>query len=89
VDKIAIRINDGHKPQTAQGKDNLMRTTDPQPGEEFVRLALAIEQHMPGYVDSYFGPDEWMAQAKQAGKVPLPELTERADRLATGLWRHS
>jgi len=37
---------------------------------------------MPGYVDSYFGPDEWMAQAKQAGKLPLPELTKKADQLA-------
>jgi hypothetical protein len=62
-----------------------MPTTHQHLGEEFVRLALAIEQHLPGYVDSYFGPDEWMAQAKQAGKVPLRDLTERADRLAMDL----
>ncbi|HEU0296643.1 MAG TPA: hypothetical protein VFR47_28155 [Anaerolineales bacterium] len=64
-----------------------MLTTHEHLGEEFVRLALAIEQHVPGYVDSYFGPDEWMAQAKQAGKVPLQHLTERADRLARDLFQ--
>ena len=49
--------------------------------EEFVRLALAIEEHVPGYLDAYFGPDEWMQEAKQAGKLPLTELAERTDRL--------
>jgi hypothetical protein len=50
--------------------------------EEFVRLALAIEEHLPGYLDAYFGPEEWMQEAKQAGKLPLDELAERTDRLA-------
>jgi hypothetical protein len=59
-----------------------MMTNDQDLGEEFSKLALAINQHMPGYVDSYFGPDEWMAQAKQAGKLSLPELTKKADQLA-------
>ena len=25
-------------------------------GERYVRLALAIDQHLPGYIDAYFGP---------------------------------
>src|SRR5678815_3277635 len=50
--------------------------------EEFVRLALALNEHLPGYVDSYFGPNEWAQEAQQAGKLPLPELTQRVDRLA-------
>jgi hypothetical protein len=50
--------------------------------EEFVRLALALDEHMPGYIDSYFGPEQWAQEAKQAGKLPLPELTDRADQLA-------
>ena len=50
--------------------------------EEFVRLALAIEEHVPGYLDAYYGPDEWMQEAKQAGKLPQTELAERTDRLA-------
>ena len=61
-------------------------TTNDQPlGEEYVKLALAIEQHLPGYVDSYFGPDEWMTQAKDTGKTSLEELTRRAVQLATDL----
>jgi hypothetical protein len=59
-----------------------MDTSDQQLSIDFVKLALAIEQHMAGYVDSCFGPDEWMAEAKQNGKLPLSELTEKADRLA-------
>jgi hypothetical protein len=50
--------------------------------DEFVRLALALNEHLPGYVDSYFGPNEWAQEAQQAGKLPLPELTQRVDRLA-------
>ncbi|HKY53733.1 MAG TPA: hypothetical protein VJM08_05465 [Anaerolineales bacterium] len=54
-------------------------------GEEFAKLALAIDQHLPGYVDSYFGPDEWMTQAKQDGKLPLTNLTEKVNQLATDI----
>lgn len=39
--------------------------------EEFVRLALEINEHLPGYVDSYFGSQKWLQEAKQAGKLPL------------------
>ena len=51
-------------------------------GEEFVRLALAINEHLPGYVDSYFGPPEWMQQAKDMGQVPLPDLSKQVDFFA-------
>jgi hypothetical protein len=51
-------------------------------GEEFVRLALAINEHLPGYVDSYFGPPEWMQQAKDTGQVPLPDLSNQVDLFA-------
>lgn len=58
-------------------------TTSAQPiSEEYVKLAIAINQHLPGYIDSYFGPEDWQSQAKQAEKLPLPTLTERADTLA-------
>jgi hypothetical protein len=59
-----------------------MTKDDQYLSEEFVKLALAIEEHLPGYLDAYFGPDEWMQKAKQAGKLPLDELAERTDRLA-------
>ena len=54
-------------------------------GEEFVRLALAIDEHLPGYVDSYFGPESWKQEAKDAGKVPLEDLTRRTALLADGI----
>ena len=54
-------------------------------GEEFVRLALAIDEHLPGYVDSYFGPESWKEEAKDAGKVPLEDLARRAALLADGI----
>lgn len=59
-----------------------MKTDEDVLGEEFVRLALAVEEHQPGYVDSYFGPDEWKQAANDAGQLPLSELAKRADRLA-------
>jgi hypothetical protein len=60
-----------------------MTKENQQLSEEFVRLALAIEGYLPGYLDAYFGPDEWMQDAKQAGKRPLAELTEKAGRLTS------
>lgn len=59
-----------------------MRRAEGQLGEEFVRLALAIDEHLPGYVDSYFGPEEWRQEAQAAGKIPLNELAEQVDFLA-------
>lgn len=62
-----------------------MEQSNQQMIEEYIRLALALEEYLPGYVDSYFGPDEWKTQAKQAGKLPLGNLTERAARLANDI----
>ena len=53
--------------------------------EQFVQLALAINEHLPGYVDSYFGPQEWAREAQQTGKLPIPDLTHRVDQLATNV----
>jgi hypothetical protein len=53
--------------------------------EEFVWLALAINEHLPGYIDSYFGPNEWAEQAQQDRKLPLSELAQRADLLAASI----
>ncbi|HKI54691.1 MAG TPA: hypothetical protein VJ987_11245 [Anaerolineales bacterium] len=54
-----------------------------QLSEDYLRLALAIDEHLPGYVDSYFGPDELKTQTKKDGKLPLQNLTERTDQLAS------
>lgn len=63
-----------------------MKSND-QLGEDFVRLALAINEHLPGYVDSYFGPPEWMEQAKEAGRVLLPDLSKQVDLLSDEISR--
>ncbi len=53
-------------------------------GERYTRLALAINQHRDGYVDSYFGPSEWQSAAKSRGPRPLSELEgEAGDLLAS------
>ncbi len=53
--------------------------------EEFIKLAFALEEYLPGYVDAYFGPQEWQTQAKQDGKLPLQNLSERTARLANDI----
>ena len=62
-----------------------MRKHIQQLDEEFVKLALAINEHIPGYVDSYFGPDEWDQEARQAGKLALSEMSTRAALLARNI----
>ena len=54
-------------------------------GERFVRLTLAIDEHLPGYVDAFIGPEEWKVQAKQQGKISLSNLIKQTDELATDL----
>lgn len=62
-----------------------MKREEQQLGVDFVKIALAINEHLSGYVDSYFGPDEWMQQAKGVGKLPLHDLTEKVDHLANDI----
>jgi len=52
---------------------------------EFIKLSFAVEEYMPGYVDAYFGPEEWKIQAQREGKLPLQNLTERTARLANDI----
>ena len=33
--------------------------------EAYVRLSLEIGEHEPGYIDAYYGPEEWAQQAKR------------------------
>jgi hypothetical protein len=61
--------------------------TTPDPGEAFVRLGLAIDQHLPGYVDAYFGPMAHSQAARRRGKAALPELTAEAQALAAAVAR--
>lgn len=47
----------------------------------FIELALSIDQHFPGYVDAYYGPEEIRARIAHRGKLPLEQL----EQIATGL----
>ena len=48
--------------------------------ESYVKLVLALGQHDADYVDAYYGPPEWKADAA-SGKVALDELASRARSL--------
>ncbi len=54
-------------------------------GEGYVRLALAIDQHNPSYIEAYFGPAAWQEQAQMDGPRPLPELAQQAALLADAI----
>ena len=50
--------------------------------EDYVKLVLAVGQHDSGYVDAYYGPAEWAAEAEAAGSErPLAELKSQAAAL--------
>lgn len=51
----------------------------------FVETALSINQHLPGYVDAYFGPRDLREAVERKGKVPLRELEQMASDLADSL----
>ena len=52
--------------------------------ERYVRLVLAIGQHDADYVDAYYGPPEWRAEAEKS-KTPLGTLDEQAAGLVAEL----
>jgi hypothetical protein len=54
-----------------------MAGVDPMVAEAYVRLVLAVGQHDADYVDAYYGPPEWSAEAA-ATPLPLPEIERRA-----------
>ena len=53
--------------------------------DRYVKLVLAVGQQDDGYVDAYYGPPEWKADAAKAGKRPLAELAAEADAIASAL----
>lgn len=48
--------------------------------EDYVKLVLALGQHDAAYVDAYYGPPEWKAEAEQR-KRPLTDIDSGASRL--------
>jgi hypothetical protein len=66
------------------------RTSMNEIAERYVKLVLAMGQHDPAYVDSYYGPPEWQSEAEQekrpladidADAAPLIEELEKIDSL--------
>lgn len=55
-------------------------------GEGFVKLALALGQHDPAFVDAYQGPEEWATDAKDAQR-PLDALEQDAQGLLISVRR--
>ena len=48
--------------------------------EQYVKLVLAVGQHDADYVDAFYGPDEWKADAARR-KVALGDIEATATRL--------
>jgi hypothetical protein len=53
--------------------------------ESYVKLALAVGQHDPDYVDAYYGPPEWRTEVEAGGKRPLAEIRKEAAGLISEL----
>jgi len=64
------------------------QSADPWRGlaERYVKLVLAIGQHDGDYVDAFYGPPEWKAEAEQA-RLPLASLAQDAVTLETDIGR--
>jgi len=52
--------------------------------EPYVKLVLALGKHDADYVDAYYGPPQWKAQADSV-KLPLQEIATRASALVARL----
>ena len=52
--------------------------------ERYVRLVLALGQHDADYVDAYYGPPDWRAEAETT-KIPLTDIEAAAVALAQDL----
>lgn len=53
--------------------------------EGYVKLALAIDRHFEGFVDAYFGPEEWREESVRNDAEPLPILAKRGEELIKAL----
>jgi hypothetical protein len=72
-------------PAAGKGGASKARTMDTM-AEEYVKLVLALGQHDSDYVDAYYGPPEWKAEAAKA-RIDLGALGVRATALSATLAR--
>ena len=49
-------------------------------GERYAKLVLAVGRHDADYVDAFYGPPEWKAEA-ESRNAPLAQIAADADRL--------
>src|SRR2546422_5432370 len=49
--------------------------------DAYVRLVLAVQRHSPYYMDAYFGPSAWRAEAQRGRPRPVVDLLALARRL--------
>jgi len=47
----------------------------------YLRLAFHINRLVPGFIDAYFGPPEWQAEAEAEGNLPPASLQHDAEEL--------
>lgn len=50
-------------------------------GRSYLSLALALDRHVPGLVDAYFGPAELKVEAEAGEPAPLAQLADQAHQL--------
>ena len=56
--------------------------------QDYVRLALEIDAHESGYVDAYYGPEEWREAARRNPRERAV-LKAEADRIVAALGPHA
>lgn len=71
-------------PAPAIASSEASRTQLDPIAEAYVHLTLEIGEHEPGYVDAYYGPEEWAQQAKRSPR-PLPQLRTATEALLAQL----
>ena len=71
----------------AHGEPASMNSPINSIAESYVKLVLAVGQHDADYVDAYYGPPEWRAEA-EAKKRPLAEIRSEAETLIADLGTH-
>ncbi len=62
-----------------------MTATTNSIAERYLKLSLALELHLPGLVDAYYGPAEWRTAAEATGPQPVAALAREADEVAAEL----
>jgi hypothetical protein len=53
--------------------------------ERYVKLGLALDEHLPGYIDAYYGPSAWRDEARTANKRDLAVMAREVDELAAAI----